>query len=115
MPCVQMYGKINSRSQRRDLAAGSNGLWHSAAREALVTLMLQGTHLSSSTGDLVPASCQQHAWHLLPLTQRRLILFWNADAEDPPAIVKVNIYIRSISRIDDVTMVSPCFLSCAFR
>jgi hypothetical protein len=34
------------------------------------------------------------------------------DVADGPAIVRVNVYIRSISRIDDVTMVSacPCFL-----
>lgn len=29
-----------------------------------------------------------------------------ADAADPPCVVRVNIYVRSISRIDDVTMVS---------
>lgn len=27
---------------------------------------------------------------------------------DGPAVVRVNIYIRSISKIDDVTMVSAC-------
>lgn len=30
------------------------------------------------------------------------------DVADGPAIVRVNVYIRSISRIDDVTMVSAC-------
>lgn len=32
------------------------------------------------------------------------------DAADPPCIVRVNIFVRSISRIDDVTMVSDCNL-----
>lgn len=69
--------------------------------------MRQRNHIYSATKLSLSRSSRSEISNLLKLSYKFLFTSLT-DAADPPCIVRVNIFVRSISRIDDVTMVSDC-------